>query len=218
MFSSLSVEAAPALLVFTNSLSNLVKYITEHAHDFNKLMLGNGWVKETSQEIKDRQDQNFTDENYKAYSGRLPNGKTVGIGSGPLEKLMPDTGSGHYADDFRKRFEKLTLKQFEKITSGKGIENNKASEIYSWIKHPPGKGGDSDSSMPSPQAWMKQLPASHWEKMGLVTMGGGQNYAKDTAKNTRDIANGIKTLVAAAKSRSGAKSPWDMSPNTAQPG
>ncbi len=217
MFSSLSVEAAPALLVFTNSLSNLVKYITEHAHDFNKLMLGNGWVKETSQEIKDRQDQNFTDENYKAYSGRLPNGKTVGIGSGPLEKLMPDTGSGHYADDFRKRFEKLTLKQFEKITSGKGIENNKASEIYSWIKHPPGKGGDSDSSMPSPQAWMKQLPASHWEKMGLVTMGGGQNYAKDTAKNTRDIANGIKTLVAAAKLRSGAKSPWDMSPNTAQP-
>jgi hypothetical protein len=218
MFSSLSVEAAPALLVFTNSLSNLVKYITEHAHDFNEFMLGNGWVKETSQEIKDRQDQNFTDENYKAYSGRLPNGKTVGIGSGPLEKLMPDTGSGHYADDFRKRFEKLTLKQFEKITSGKGIENNKASEIYSWIKHPPGKGGDSDSSMPSPQAWMKQLPASHWEKMGLVTMGGGQNYAKDTAKNTRDIANGIKTLVVAAKSRSGAKSPWDMSPNTAQPG
>jgi hypothetical protein len=49
-------------------------------------------------------------------------------------------------------------------------------------------------------------------------MGGGQNYAKDTAKNTRDIANGIKTLVVAAKSRSGAKSPWDMSPNTAQPG
>jgi hypothetical protein len=195
MFSSLSVEAAPALLVFTNSLSNLVKYITEHAHDFNEFMLGNGWVKETSQEIKDRQDQNFTDENYKAYSGRLPNGKTVGIGSGPLEKLMPDTGSGHYADDFRKRFEKLTLKQFEEITSGKGIENNKASEIYSWIKHPPGKGGDSDSSMPSPQAWMKQLPASHWEKMGLVVGGGATNYARNTERNTREAAQALKTIA-----------------------
>jgi hypothetical protein len=195
MFSSLSVEAAPALLVFTNSLSNLVKYITEHAHDFNEFMLGNGWVKETSQEIKDRQDQNFTDENYKAYSGRLPNGKTVGIGSGPLEKLMPDTGSGHYADDFRKRFEKLTLKQFEEITSGKGIENNKASEIYSWIKHPPGKGGDSDSSMPSPQAWMKQLPASHWEKMGLVVGGGATNYVRNTERNTREAAQALKTIA-----------------------
>jgi hypothetical protein len=195
MFSSLSVEAAPALLVFTNSLSNLVKYITEHAHDFNEFMLGNGWVKETSQEIKDRQDQNFTDENYKAYSGRLPNGKTVGIGSGPLEKLMPDTGSGHYADDFRKRFEKLTLKQFEEITSGKGIENNKASEIYSWIKHPHGKGGDSDSSMPSPQAWMKQLPASHWEKMGLVVGGGATNYARNTERNTRETAQALKTIA-----------------------
>jgi len=216
MFSLLAVEAAPALLVFTNSLSNLVKYITEHAHNFNKFMLGNGWVHETSQETKDRLDQNFTDENYKLYSGRLPNGKTVGIGSGPLEKLMPDTGSGHYADDFRKRFEKLTLKQFEEITSGKGIENKKASEIYSWIKHPSGNGGASDSSMPAPQAWMKQLPASHWEKMGLVTMGGSANYAKDTATNTKNIAAGIRTLVAHVIKNPGS-SPWNMSPKTAQP-
>ena len=74
-------------------------------------------------------------------------------------------------------------------------------------------------SMPSPQAWMKQLPASHWEKMGLVTMGGSQNYAKDTAKNTRDTA---KAVTAMAKHFMGiGKGPgnhvWGMSPFTAQP-
>ena len=41
------------------------------------------------------------------------------------------------------------------------------------------------SAMPSPQAWMKQLPASHLEHMGLVVGGGGRsNYAQQTAKNT----------------------------------
>ena len=41
------------------------------------------------------------------------------------------------------------------------------------------------SAMPSPQAWMKQLPASHLEHMGLVVGGGrSSNYAQQTAKNT----------------------------------
>ena len=72
-------------------------------------------------------------------------------------------------------------------------------------------------SAPNPQAWMKQLPASHWEKMGLVTMGSNQNYAKDTARNTKEIAAGIKQLVANAKRFGGGKTNWGMSPNVAQP-
>jgi hypothetical protein len=73
-----------------------------------------------------------------------------------------------------------------------------------------------ESSMPSPQAWMKQLPASHWEKMGLVTMGSSQNYAKDTAKNTREIAAGIKTIVSSMRGKP-QNSAWGMSPKTANP-
>lgn len=73
-----------------------------------------------------------------------------------------------------------------------------------------------DGGMPSPQAWMKQLPAAHWEKIGLVTMGGSANYAKDTARNTKDIANGIRTLVQNVIKNPGS-SPWNMSPKTAQP-
>jgi hypothetical protein len=45
--------------------------------------------------------------------------------------------------------------------------------------------GASNKKVPEPQAQMKQMPASSWEKMGLVIGGGGgTNYAQQTAKNT----------------------------------
>jgi hypothetical protein len=72
------------------------------------------------------------------------------------------------------------------------------------------------SNMPAPQAWMKQLPASSWEKMGLVTMGGTQNYAKDTAKNTREIANAMKIIIGQSRGKP-QNSAFGMSPSTAQP-
>jgi hypothetical protein len=76
--------------------------------------------------------------------------------------------------------------------------------------------GKKAGGIPEPQAWMKQLPASSWEKMGLNVMGGAQNYAKDTAKNTKDIANGIKALVAGMKNKP-QNSAWGMSAATANP-
>lgn len=43
--------------------------------------------------------------------------------------------------------------------------------------------------METPEASTKRLPASAWEKMGLVIgTGAGANYAKDTAANTKRIA------------------------------
>jgi len=51
-------------------------------------------------------------------------------------------------------------------------------------------------SAPEPASFMKQLPASAWERMGLVVgRGGASNYAKDTAKNTRDSAVALGRLV-----------------------
>lgn len=51
------------------------------------------------------------------------------------------------------------------------------------------------SAVPSPQAWMKQLPASHFEKMGLVFGSGGNNYARDISRNTKEMAAGIKMIA-----------------------
>ena len=49
---------------------------------------------------------------------------------------------------------------------------------------------------PQPQSWMKQLPASSWEKMGLVIGGGGgANPAMQTAHNTKSMAQDMKKLV-----------------------
>jgi hypothetical protein len=72
--------------------------------------------------------------------------------------------------------------------------------------------------MPQPQSWMKQLPASSWEKMGLVVGGGTQNYAKETAKHTKEMAQGIKTMVKyfSGHGRRGV-APFGLDPKTANP-
>jgi hypothetical protein len=51
------------------------------------------------------------------------------------------------------------------------------------------------SNMPSPAAWMKQLPASSWEKMGLVVGPSANNYAKTTAHNTTRMARDLSTVA-----------------------
>jgi hypothetical protein len=78
------------------------------------------------------------------------------------------------------------------------------------------KFGKETGNVPNPQAWMKQLPASSIEKMGFVTMGGSQNYAKDTAKNTNKMAAGIAALVKIVGKGSGNPN-FGMSSKTANP-
>jgi uncharacterized protein YbaA (DUF1428 family) len=47
----------------------------------------------------------------------------------------------------------------------------------------------------TPTAWMKQLPASNWEHMGLQIGGGvGLNYAQQTARNTAKMAVDMHAL------------------------
>jgi hypothetical protein len=56
--------------------------------------------------------------------------------------------------------------------------------------------GKDPGAAPPPISFMKQLPASSWERMGLVLGGGmGTNPAKETAKNTHEMAHDIKKLV-----------------------
>ena len=74
------------------------------------------------------------------------------------------------------------------------------------------------ANLPSPSSWMKQLPASQLEHMGLVIGGGSNNYARDTAKNTRQLVV-LMTKIASGAGK-GIKSdvgPWGFSNITAQP-
>lgn len=77
-------------------------------------------------------------------------------------------------------------------------------EYYKWL-NPAGyaiwriihqeRTNDSASTFPTTASLMKQLPASSWEKMGLVMAGGGTNYARETANNTRKMARDLDTIV-----------------------
>jgi hypothetical protein len=60
--------------------------------------------------------------------------------------------------------------------------------------------GKSSKDMPAPQAFMKQLPASTWEKMGLVIGGGGgTNYQQHIAKNTAETNKLLSRLLGQEK-------------------
>lgn len=51
-------------------------------------------------------------------------------------------------------------------------------------------------SIPSPQAWMKQMPASTWEHMGLQVGGaGGTDYQRQTAMNTAQMNQSLKQIL-----------------------
>lgn len=59
----------------------------------------------------------------------------------------------------------------------------------------PGVGGGG-GSMPALQPQMKQMPASTWERMGLVLGGtGASNYGKQTADNTKRTAKAVEALL-----------------------
>lgn len=64
---------------------------------------------------------------------------------------------------------------------------------------------NSKNPVPQPLAFMKQIQASAWEHLGLVVGGiGGASPAQETARNTKQTADGVKQLVQAT-SRGGEK-------------
>ena len=97
----------------------------------------------------------------------------------------------------------LSNKEFTDIV--KGIKNKsiqaEALKVYDQYRKfaPP-----ETKAAPSPVAYMKQLPASQWEHMGLIIDGSGTNYAKDTAKSTAKMTMQLEAIKLAIKLSSNA--------------
>lgn len=69
-----------------------------------------------------------------------------------------------------------------------------AADIWAQIKTL----GISGKESATPQAYMKQMPASAWERMGLIVgAGGGTNYGQQTANNTKPIPSILKQVLSA---------------------
>ena len=62
--------------------------------------------------------------------------------------------------------------------------------VWNYFEH---KGKDTGEA-PPPISFMKQLPASSWERMGLVLGGGGLSPAQQTAHNTKELVHEVKKL------------------------
>lgn len=62
--------------------------------------------------------------------------------------------------------------------------------------------GDTTRKAPSPTAFMKQMPTSSWERMGLnIGGGGGTNYQEKTAANTAKTATLVQKLLESQAAR-----------------
>jgi hypothetical protein len=58
--------------------------------------------------------------------------------------------------------------------------------------------GKGSKGMPQPMAYMKQMPASSWERMGLmIGGGGGTNYGQQTANHTKPVPALLAKIYAA---------------------
>lgn len=83
-----------------------------------------------------------------------------------------------------------------------GFQNTKdASKAFGEVlKSAFGTTSSFSKGAPTPQAYMKQMPASSWERMGLnVGGGGGSNYAQKTEANTKKTSVVIEKLLAAVQ-------------------
>lgn len=76
----------------------------------------------------------------------------------------------------------------------------KALELFQreWSK----KTQDREKTIPTPQSFMKQLPASSWEKMGLV-VGGGANTTNDLIRKSNAYLQVIAKSVSGGMPRAG---------------
>ncbi len=99
-------------------------------------------------------------------------------------------------DQLVKMFNSLADSKLFKILIGSAFSAlfPNASTLFSMVDML-GKGGT--GRMPAPQQWMKQLPASTWEHMGLQIsqIGGANNYMRDTAKNTKDAVKYLSQIA-----------------------
>lgn len=69
---------------------------------------------------------------------------------------------------------------------------------------------------PNPSAWMKQLPASSWEKMGLV-VSGGNNSTNDILRKQVSLLQTLPTMLKVLMGFSGTGRNFGMSPNSSNP-
>lgn len=103
---------------------------------------------------------------------------------------------------------------FHKLDDSGGIKD--AQDAFSaWIKEAkdlfnPSAGG----KLADPQAQMKQLPASSWEKLGLVIGGGNRMTTNDLIKKSNEY---LKIIAMASAMANGQTSNFGLSPTVANP-
>lgn len=116
---------------------------------------------------------------------------TIANDAAPAMRKFLD-GLHNVIEDTTEFYNKHKKEAAAAITTTRWLLNPLEPLLSKWVSS---KGKDSGAA-PQPLSFMKQLPASSWEKMGLVIGGSsGQNPAMQTAHNTKSMAQDLKKLV-----------------------
>lgn len=185
MGAALASEAAPAIEILINALGSLVRYIQDHAHTILGLI---GFNTPTPQENRQALNDSFFQNNR-------------GVAGKAIDSIGLKRGGNESLEGFQQRiidtFKKFDPKAIAEVLRGSGMDAISARIFSKFIEQNRQPLGDNKGSgIPNPEGHMKQLPASSFERMGLILGGGsGQHYTRDIANHTKSMAEGIKMIV-----------------------
>ena len=181
MWAVIGSKASGSINMMIHALDELVKYITSHAEKLLGLI---GMRDETPQETRNRNNASFGQNNSDIVEKV---GGTMGMKKGMMESY----------GEFAQRVVSETLQRTtneggsNKLGKAAGLQGTDAEMFKRWIAENRKPLGAGSGGAPDPNSFIKQMPASSWEKMGLVIGGtGGTNYNQQTANNTK-TANGL---------------------------
>ncbi len=181
MWASLANDAAPAIHMLIDALDQFVKYIVEH----RKTILGLiGWNTETPEQTRRRLDLDFFSKNYITAME-------------PLMEMDPFSGETpeEYIERFRKTFGTRSRGATELVAKESGVAPVIAKMLTTWLHEAMPKAMEAPKA-PAVAASLNRLPASNWERMGLIIgPGGAIDHAKRTADNTTKLVQLTGQLI-----------------------
>jgi hypothetical protein len=183
MFAAIADKAAPGIERLIDALGDMFDWLSSHADQIANFF---GYAKETGAQEKFRASTSFWAENPEIKKAVMSN---IGIG-----KHQFDMQGGQFTEEQWKRFSTLSAKEASTMGKSMGLSDMQ-SQMFSRFVQDMKKtySGDRENGLPAPQAFMKTLHASSWEKMGLV-IGGGTKTTNDLIRQGNKY---LETIAAA---------------------
>jgi hypothetical protein len=196
-------KATPGIERLIDALGKMFDWLSDHAEQIAGFF---GFAKETGAEAKMRASTSFWAANPEIKEAVRRN---LGATSNEFRRQ-----GGQFTEEQWKRFSTLSAKGALTMGKSMGLSDIQAQMFSKFVQDMKKTySGDTEKSLPAPTSFMKQLPTSSWEKMGLV-IGGRGNTTNDLIRQGNKH---LATIAAAVSGNGYVPRSFGMNPSIAQP-